>query len=151
MRIRDWSSDVCSSDMGPASRPGYDARTLCFNNILRCIENSFPPDDAPLAFDLPAFAKPQGLGRYAVIRPPTLRRDFYGPARTPRPEYVMRAAELLRRQGFATVAVAHVRPGLEWHEGAPPAVDHDFTAGQLSVPDPLGLVAGASLVVGGQI
>src|SRR3546814_5371576 len=33
---------------GETIRPRYDSRTLCFNNILRCIEHFFTPDDAPL-------------------------------------------------------------------------------------------------------
>lgn len=148
----DLYRDVPRADGEPQGRPilpRYDAKSLIFKNILTAIGEHFPEEARePFAFDLPEFPKPE-LGRYAVIRPPMLRADFFAPARNPRPEYIHRAAHLLRCMGYRTVGVAHCRPCLEWPDWPLPAVDLPLFHGELSIPELMGLVSGAALVVGG--
>lgn len=132
---------------GPIVIPRYDSKSLIFKNIIGCIEGHFPPEAADgFAFDLPEFTKRRG--RYAVIRAPTLRRDFYAPARNPDHTHIRRAAEILGAMGIVTVGVGRVS-ATEWFDGYPPDVDCAYWRGELSVPDLMGLVSGAALIVAG--
>lgn len=102
-------------------------------------------------FDLPKFDPPDlGLvSRYAVIRPVTSRAEWLNTARSPAPEYVARAAAELMRRGYTVVSVADLQAGAEWIEGEEPPADLRLHGGELAVEHLLGLVRGASVVVGG--
>lgn len=128
-------------------RPHYTSRQLALGNIVNAIGRHFPPVGR-FVFDLPAFPSPVS-GRYAVVRVASLRRDFYGPARNPKAEYLGEAAAILKALGFVTVAVGNLRPGLEWADGELPGADLSFVNGELSVPELMGLIAGAAVVIGG--
>src|SRR3546814_16618555 len=49
MRISDWSSDVCSSDLGSGARACIEAaRSLCLSHVQRCfIEPIWQPEGHP--------------------------------------------------------------------------------------------------------
>jgi hypothetical protein len=133
---------------GVFHRPFYNSRSLCFGNILNAIGKAFPPLEQ-FDFDLPAFPKPQGRDRYAVLRAPVLRNDFYAPARNPDMAYIAQAVRLLQDEGIWVIGVANIQPIREWLDGDAPPVDQAYWHGELSIPDLLGLVAGAALVLGG--
>lgn len=98
---------------------------------------------------LPSFGRKSVRGRYAVIRPSTLRAEWYAAARNPRPAYLVEAACQLREAGFTVVAVADIDGKNEWADGEIPPHDIGFLAGELSVTELLRLVQNADALVGG--
>ena len=107
---------------------------------------------APAALDMagPAVSPPSGLPeRYVVIRPATIRAEWRADSRNPRPEYLALAAEAARAAGYAVVSVADLKAGEEWALDPLPPADMRYHAGELVLPDLLGLVAGAAAVIGG--
>lgn len=105
--------------------------------------------DAPLTLDLPDFGPSPVAGRYALVRPVTHRREWLNSARSPRPEYVVRAAELLRAAGYQIVSVADVDGSLEWLEEPAPVADVRFHHGELGIRELMALTQHAGVVVGG--
>lgn len=110
------------------------------------------PGAAPMKMDLPDFGHPPvRYKRYAVIRPVTLRKEWLNPARSPRPEYIAQAADILHAQGYRVVSVAHVEAekNQEWLEGPEPFADRAYHQGELDVRQLGALVQHADVVVGG--
>lgn len=103
----------------------------------------------PLVMDLPPLPASPVAGAYAVVRPPAIRVDFPAPAREPLPEYLAAASRALTERGLRVVTVGAWVPGLEEPNGAPVPADIRFENAELSLPELLALVAGASVVVGG--
>lgn len=103
------------------------------------------------SFDLPDFGpSPVAADRpIAVLRPVTTRKEWQNNARAPRPEYVARAAQLLRAAGFYVVAVADIAPPFEWLEGEMPDADLHLVEGELDTRGLLALIQNAAVVVGG--
>lgn len=130
----------------PSRRIRYGASELAKGSIIAAMQRRFRIE--PEEFDLPQFMGPEISGQYAVVRPVTVRREWRNEARNPLPEYVIKAAEILRDRGFIVVSVADLQDGEEWTEG-PPAHDIAYHRGELNVEQLLGLVQGASVVVGG--
>ena len=133
-----------------------DRRTFTYRlrdpgmTILREIETDIgAPANQPFIFDLPDFGPSPVAGPVAVVRPVTLRREWANAARNPDPQYVARAADLLRAQGFTVVVVGDVDPATEpLHEPAPVG-DINYLRGELGVEALLALVQHAAVVVGG--
>lgn len=130
---------------GVGVKPRYDSKTLIFHSIPGAIDRCFPEYNEPLS--LPSFPQPE-LGRYAVVRVPTLRRDFYAPARNPDMQYLHDAVVLLKANGLTVVGVGNVGE-FERFDGEPPNVDLAFWRGELSIAELMGFIAGASLIVAG--
>lgn len=131
-------------------RPSYDSKSLRFGNIPQAIEKFFPEHCRhPWVFDLPAFKCSPVGGKYAVIRPPTIRTDFYAPARNPDMKYIAEATEILKNNGITTVGVAACEPAKECLDGHAPPVDETFFDGRLASVSLMSLIEGASLVIGG--
>lgn len=107
--------------------------------------------DVRFRFDLPSCRGPKiaSNGPVAVIRPVTVRREWFNPARAPMAAYVRHAARFLRARGFYVVSVADVDPPHETFVGQPPEADESFHAGELTAGQLIGLVRNASIVVGG--
>ncbi len=101
----------------------------------------------PRVFDGPPVAT---LSRepYIVVRPSTLRREWRADSRNPQQGLIDRAAQALRSR-FRIVSVADLQDGEEWPAEPLPYADERYHAGELSVEQLLGLVAGAAGVVGG--
>lgn len=120
------------------------------DGIFRGMERCFgvPPLDA---MDLPDFRdhNPHQGERYVVVRPVTVRREWRNESRNPLPEYVAQATVMALRDGVKVISVADLEPREEWIVGSPPVAHRSYHAGELSVRQLLGLVAGASLVIGG--
>lgn len=103
----------------------------------------------PGALDLPDFGRSPVTGKYAVIRPVSVRAEWRADARNPLPEYVNCAAKILRSQGYTVVSVADLEPEKEWAVGELPDADIRFHHGELPIEKLLALVQGAAVVVGG--
>lgn len=108
----------------------------------------------PALFDLPDMGPPPAIPAHrgqrpiAVVRPVTVRMEWRGESRNPRPEYVNAiAAELMATH--TVVAVADLEPGQEWAVGELPPAHHYFVFGELNVRELLTLVREADVVVGG--
>jgi 2-polyprenyl-3-methyl-5-hydroxy-6-metoxy-1,4-benzoquinol methylase len=105
----------------------------------------------PKTFDVPEFPRPSFLpaGRkIAVIRPVIQRKEWFGPARNPDPEYMYQASEALRAEGYFTISVCDLEDGEEWIEGREPLADLKFHHGELRVEELLGLVQNSDVLVG---
>lgn len=135
----------------PDIAPTYNTKDLRFRNILGNIGRFFPPlaTNVDFTFNLPKFPRFLDHPKYAVIRPPTLRKDFYGPARLPRMEYIREATQILKSLGYATVGVAALKKDEEWLDGDPPEFCYDWMNGERTIPELMSLIEHASVVVGG--
>ncbi len=103
----------------------------------------------PGAMDLPDFGRSPVDGKYAVVRPVSVRAEWRADARNPSPEYVNSSAKILRSQGYSVVSVADLDPEHEWPVGDLPDADIVFNHGELPVEKLLALVSNAAVVVGG--
>lgn len=103
-----------------------------------------------VTFDLPDMPPVMHPGRpYVVVRPATIRAEWRADARNPDPQALYAAALVARRAGYIVVSVADLQEGHEWLDGEPPPAQFVWHKGELSVEMLLGLVAGASAVIGG--
>lgn len=116
------------------------------DGIFRGMRRAFGVEPGPLT--LPDFPSPHS-GRYALVRPVTVRAEWRADARNPRPEYVAEAAAELQRRGVTVISVADLEDGAEWPVGELPPADIRYHAGELDVAQLLGLLRGAAVVVGG--
>lgn len=103
----------------------------------------------PKVFDLPNYGPSPVEGRYAVVRPVTVRSEWLAEARNPLPEYINQAAETVREKGYKVVSIADLEDGKEWSVGPLPAADIVFHMGELDLNSLMALIAGASAVIGG--
>jgi hypothetical protein len=103
----------------------------------------------PGSFDLPKFDSPiQSNKPIAVIRPVTIRTEWRNVARNPHPAYIAWVAEQLK-DSHHVVSIADLEPGKEWIDGPEPFAHQKLHKGELSLPELLGLVGAADIVVGG--
>lgn len=103
-----------------------------------------------VTFDLPAFPSPLPSGRpYVVVRPATVRAEWRADSRNPRAEYLDAAARAASAAGYQVVSVADLADGQEWLDGSAPFADLQWHRGELGIEQLLGLVRGASGVIGG--
>lgn len=108
-----------------------------------------PPDRVEL--DGPPVQRPPQAPEvpYVVIRPATIRAEWRADSRNPRPEYLAEAAAAAQAAGFAVVSVADLAAGKEWPVEPLPPASARYHAGELSVTDLFGLIAGAAGVITG--
>lgn len=99
--------------------------------------------------ELPSFGDSPVDGRYAVIRPVTVRREWAAPSRNPEPKYLLEAVDELKKAGIKIVSVADIEEGEEWLVGEEPYSDVKFHKGELDVKQLLSLIEHAWVVVGG--
>lgn len=138
-----WSPDQC----GSLVKLSYSAHDLVKSSILQIMSSQL--NAVPKVFDLPKFKRPDIEMKYAVVRPCTLRSEWCNHSRGPLSEYVSQAAEILREKGFYTVSVADLQGTAEWADGELPKCDLEYNHGELGIEDLMGLIQGASVVVGG--
>lgn len=124
----------------------YGSSEFMNGSIIDAMRKCFGVDPAP--FDLPVFPSTKVDHPYIVVRPVTVRGEWRNEARNPAPEYIKEAVSILSKRGFKIVSVADLKANEEWAIEIP---RHDiaFHHGELNIVDLLGLVRGASLVVGG--
>jgi hypothetical protein len=139
VEVIDYQGDIIS--------PRYDTKNLAINSIVGSIEQYFPPVGR-FEFDLPIFDRPD-IGSYIVVRPPTLRKRLYGPARNPSPEYIVRVTNMARDVGYSIVSIGNVDGEEEYFDGVPPLADYDFTGGELGITELFGIISGADMIIGG--
>lgn len=81
-----------------------------------CFESCLPMRGEPIVMDLPVLCDPPEIrhgGRpVAIVRPPTVRTEWYCPSRNPLPEYVNQIASWLMETHYV-VALADIVPGRE--------------------------------------
>lgn len=126
----------------------YGHNDLFRGSILSTMQRIF--GSAPV-FDLPDYGHTPVKTKkpIALIRPVTLRKEWLNSSRAPLPEYVCRAAEILKQKGFYVVSVADIEDGEEWIVGEEPFAHKKFHHGELSFTQLLALVQKSSVVVGG--
>lgn len=131
------------------TEPHGNARLIQYSkeNIIKGLTHSFGVE--PVEFDLPDFGKVESTKPYAVVRPVTHRAEWMAQTRSPKPEYVAEAAQILRERGFCVVSVADLEDGKEWAEKPLPPADVTYHKGELNVKQLLALIQNASVVVGG--
>jgi hypothetical protein len=129
----------------------YGSRDLAAFSIPRALERQIQLNGSPVALDLPIglLRAPAARNRpIAFVRPVTARREWLNTARNPDPAYVAAVAADLRRTHHVILA-ADLESGAEDLVGTLPPHDEAFLRGELALPDLLGLVAAADVVVGG--
>ena len=128
---------------------GYNTQRIYYgtSGILDGMRRCFRVNPEPI--DLPDFGAPLVEGKYAMIRPVTIRKEWQNEARAPLPEYIAQAMQILRDEGYQLVSVADLEDGKEWLVGEYPEPDITFHLGELSLERLMALTAGAAVVVGG--
>lgn len=104
---------------------------------------------APAEFDLPPLPPSPVEGRYAVVRPVTVRSEWRADTRNPDPWYIQLATTEAVRRGYRVVSVADLQDGAEWRVGELNYADLRYEKGELPVEQLLALVKGAAAVIGG--
>ena len=97
---------------------------------------------------LPKFQGPEIDKPYIVVRPATLRKEWFAASRNPKPEYIDDVISWLMEK-YTIISVADFEDGEEWPEDDLPFADVQYHAGELSMPEMLGLCQGAAGIVGG--
>jgi ADP-heptose:LPS heptosyltransferase len=113
---------------------------------MRGLQNSLRIE--PSDFDLPDFESPV-QGKYAVIRPATVRTEWMAASRNPKPEYLAECAQILLDRGFKVISVADLQDGEEWALEPLPKATEMYHKGEFSIKELLGLIQHAEIVVGG--
>lgn len=124
----------------------HGERSLMNTSILEAMKHCLGVK--PKIFDLPKFTSPKIDSPYAVVRPVTLRSEWMNSARNPKAEYISSAAQIIRSHGVKVVSLADLKDCVEWADELPVS-DLAYNHGELSLEEALGLIQGASLVVGG--
>lgn len=114
--------------------------------IMRGLQDSLRIE--PSEFDLPSFESPI-KGKYAVIRPATIRKEWMAASRNPKPEYLAECAQMLLDRGVKVISVADLQDGEEWALEPLPKATETYHKGELGIKELLGLVQHAKIVVGG--
>jgi len=104
----------------------------------------------PDEMDLPDFSDdaPRIDGKYVVVRPVTVRKEWLAQSRNCLPEYIAHAAQVMRERGYKIVSVADLEDGKEWALDPLPEADIIYHRGELALKSLLGLVKNASLTIG---
>lgn len=128
----------------------YDWTDLPKSNVLAVMEKHLGLPADPFVFDLPDFGpSPVKTDRpVAFLRPVTERAEWLNRARNPDPQYVARAAELLRQAGFFVLVVADLEPEKEWLVGPQPVADRIVLRGEWGVEKLMASIQNAAVVVG---
>lgn len=129
----------------PQIKISYTSNDLKNGSILRSMSKKTGTN--PKIFDIPKF-RDFGIQKpYAVIRPVTVRSEWYNISRSPENEYILSSAELLKKAGYTVVSVADICKE-EWCLGLPNA-DINFNNGELNFEQLMGVIQHADVVVGG--
>jgi hypothetical protein len=101
-------------------------------------------------FELPAFSPPPFISQrpIAIVRPATLRKEWFNQARNPLPQYLGELARKLA-ETHEVVAVADLDDGQEWLDGEMPFAHRSYVKGELDIRSLLALVQTADVIVGG--
>ncbi|RLC31990.1 hypothetical protein DRH13_02285 [Candidatus Woesebacteria bacterium] len=136
-----WHSPPCL----PSVKMAYSSGNLKSGSILHAMTKKIGV--TPKIFDMPKFDGPKIYPPYVVIRPVTMRSEWYNRARGPEDVYICEAATLLRDYGYYVISVADIAEK-EWCDKLPKC-DLAYNHGELIFEKLMGLIQNASLVVGG--
>lgn len=103
----------------------------------------------PGKMDMPTLAGPLLDKPYIIVRPVTVRSEWFNRARNPNPQYVYDAAVAAMDIGLTVVSIADVEEGKEWIEGKDPPAHIKYHHGELSTVQLMGAVQHATAVIGG--
>ena len=112
------------------------------------------PDDLGLKFGclptwgLPSFPKPDIEKPYIVIRPATLRKEWFAASRNPIPKYIDQVARWLSDR-YRIISIADLEDGHEWLEGDAPFAHEQYHQGELNTSELIGMCQNAAAIVGG--
>lgn len=137
-----WSKKSRSMMGGNSKRIFYGAQGI-FAGMQQCF------GVLPATMDLPTYGESLVAGKYAVVRPVTIRSEWQNEARAPLPEYVAECMDILRSNGFKIVSVADLQDGHEWMVGEYQKADIEFHYGELNFEQLMALCQNASVIVGG--
>jgi len=130
----------------PTLQPHYRSTELA-QGLFKSMERKCGVEPSPM--DLPAFTNiieaPKPI---CVVRPATLRKEWFAGSRNPDPAYIARAVERIR-DDFYVVSVADLKENEETALHPLPCADLTLHGGELDVRALLGLIQAASLVIGG--
>lgn len=115
--------------------------------VMQGLERSY--GFAPGKLDLPDFGQPPVSGDYVLVRPVTVRAEWRADARNPKPEYIYKAATVMRERGYKIVSVADLEDGKEWALDPLPQADVVYHKGELSVSELMALTQNAKAIIGG--
>jgi hypothetical protein len=152
--LRTQNKNIQRSEVDFVSRPSamtvsprYTAVHLTRSNMFEGMSQAFgvKPHDV----DLPKFECPiQADKPICVIRPATLRKEWFAASRNPDAEYIYQAS-LMLMDDYYVVSVADI-DGINEHGCEPMPKAHLYlNGGELSTSQLIGLIQGADLVVGG--
>ncbi len=132
----------------------YGIRELKNGSIIKAMESKAGFKLSTTDFSLSGYGGlPEsirsGSKPVAVVRPVTVRSEWRNTARSPLPEYVGYCSYELKKAGYWVVSIADLEDGKEWMIGDDPYCDQKFHHGELGINELIGLIEGASLVVGG--
>ena len=148
-RLRTQAKNAENADKSLWSKPYFgNSIQVSYGDkgIMRGMREKFCVDSA--SFDLPDFDSPIS-GKYAVIRPATVRKEWMAASRNPKPEYLAECAQILLDRGFKVISVADLQDGEEWALDPLPKATETYHKGEFSIKELLGLVQHAKVVVGG--
>jgi len=129
----------------------YGHAILQGRSIVRAIERNLPLKGAPFRFDLPELGGHRfehSTRPIAIVRPVTLRREWFNEARNPRPEYLKRIADRLM-DTHHVVSIADLRIAEEWLVDPVPPAHERLHNGELDVRELLAIVRDADAIIGG--
>lgn len=137
----------------------YGRLELKKHGIVSHMEHAFgfEPGRNKLEFTLPVWKDAEQMldwniltdKKIAIVRPPTVRKEWINVSRNPNPHYVNWCARMLRDAGYYVISIADCEEGEEWLEGDEPPADLHLHHGELGLKGTLSLIKRAHLVVGG--
>lgn len=152
--LRTQSKNILSQDgsiwtgrqkytLGGSITVGY-GKSGMIEGMTKCFKTQ------PDTFDLPDFSEfaPKIDGKYVLVRPVTIRKEWAAQSRNCLPEYIATAAKTLKSEGYTIVSVADLEDGKEWALNPLPEADIIYHKGELNVKSLLGLSQKADMLVG---
>lgn len=127
---------------GPSVNVSYASGRTIFDGMY----DRFRTKASPLS--LPDYGEPVVKGKYALVRPATVRKEWRADTRNCDPKYICEAAKALRDQGVKVVSVADLSVNAEWLVGDEPDADTQYHQGELSVEQLMALAKNAACIVG---
>ena len=118
-------------------------------NMFTGMQDAWPQRFKLRSLDLPNMGTPLMAGRYAIIRPCTVRKEWIAESRNPLPEYIEKAADELRNQGIYTICIADIDDENEWLIGNLPKCDRYYIRGELAMTQVMNLAQYATCIVSG--
>ena len=132
----------------------YGPRDLKNHSIFGCLERAFGYEIGSQSpkLSLPITLPEHGLTlpkKVAIVRPPTVRKEFFCSTKIPLADYIAWCARILMESGYYVISLADCMENQEWIEGEEPPADLKLHRGELGLYKTLSLIKAASAVVSG--